>query len=226
MAQKRKRTKKNPEMLDYKTVKKLLRTLRDLGLIHERLNQSTEVLNKLYNRLCKPVDENKVFLAVQAIQEEGQGNAGLVVRESLLEKLSHEEINYAVTYQMLKVTYYPGLTTFNWVFDWMPRQDRDSWCQPKRVPGLLEFIKDEFSETIKRNMGNLALSEVFERVEKSGKFPAYTERDIAQELVILRILNKINLKVCKSLLAKNLGIELVEINGIRYGFLKIEEELS
>lgn len=221
VTQKTKRTKKSPEMLDYRTVKRLLWTLRGAGLIHERLNQSAEILNKLYKRLCTRVDENLVFLAVQEVYKE---KTGLVTHQSLLEKLSHEEINYAVAWQMIRIVPgldLPGLNLFGWVC----RQDRDGWCQARRVRGLLEFISKEFEGRIKEALGYVPLQDVFKRVEESGKFPAYTRKDIAQELISLRLIHKIRLITTKRMLAQNLGIELFEINGINYGFLKIEEEL-
>jgi hypothetical protein len=207
------------EMLSYKELQGVIRTLRDARLTNRRLNQSWEVMNRLYNSICKPVDENRVFLAMQAVQEASENKNGLVTLKSLLEKLSQEEINYAVAWQMIKVIHISsGMNEIEWVC----RQDRDGWCQPKRVPGLLEFIKANFEKGAKI-MWLIALQDVFNRVEESGKFPAYTKEDIVKELTCLRLLSKIRLLTTKSMLAKNIGIELFDIDGIHYGFLKIEE---
>lgn len=96
------------KMLDYALLKHILKTLRSLGLIHERVNQSQEELQRLYEAHCKKVEESKVCEAFHAALEE----YGTPVTPALLGKhetvkgvvnnyLTREEINYAIAWQML-----------------------------------------------------------------------------------------------------------------------------
>jgi hypothetical protein len=49
----------------------------------------------------------------------------------------------------------------------------------------------------------------------------YKDDEIKSFLIKLRITNRIELRMTKSQLAENLGIELIDIKGVKYGFMKI-----
>jgi hypothetical protein len=222
------------KMLDYALLKHILKTLRSLGLIHERVNQSQEELQKLYELHCKKVGENKVYEAFHSALEE----YGVPVTPALLGKhqaakgavnnyLTQEEINYALAWQMLH-----GVKEVNVVrLTWLERENRSvgiglqrlylKMDSPDDLRGLLDFLKSSFQEESKKSLGMIALQEVLKRVKGSGKWPAFTEDDIVDELARLYLLGRIELVTTKSGLARAIGIELVRIRGIHYGFMKI-----
>lgn len=86
---------------------------------------------------------------------------------------------------------------------------------------LMQFILNNFSSYAKSNMNYVPISKILDLLKET--ITNYNEEQIKQYLIRLRILNYIELKLTKSLLAKNLNIDLVNINGINYGLLKILE---
>lgn len=84
---------------------------------------------------------------------------------------------------------------------------------------LMQFILNNFNTYYKSNMNYVPISKILNLLKET--VTNYNEEQIKQYLVKLRILNYIELKLTKSLLAKNLKIELVNINGIKYGLIKI-----
>ncbi len=83
---------------------------------------------------------------------------------------------------------------------------------------LMEFIVKNYTNYAKDNMGLVPISEIFNQLHKVSD---NADEEIKKFLIKLRITNRIELRMTKTQLAKNLGIELVNIQGVEYGFLKI-----
>lgn len=83
---------------------------------------------------------------------------------------------------------------------------------------LFKFIINNYQEYANKNMGLVPISHVLNRLKELSY---YRDDEIKNFLVRLRITNRIELRMTKAQLAKNLGIELIDIQGIKYGFIKI-----
>ena len=83
---------------------------------------------------------------------------------------------------------------------------------------LMNFVISNYQEYAKKNMGLVPVSHVVNRLKEVSD---YRDDEIKSFLVRLRITNRIELRMTKSQLAENLGIELIDIQGIKYGFMKI-----
>lgn len=83
---------------------------------------------------------------------------------------------------------------------------------------LMNFIINNYQKYAQNNMGLVPLSHVLNRLKEVSD---YRDDEIKSFLIKLRITNRIELRMTKSQLAENLGIELIDIQGIKYGFMKI-----
>lgn len=82
----------------------------------------------------------------------------------------------------------------------------------------MNFIINNYKDYAKKNMGLVPLSYLLKNLKEVSD---YRDDEIKSFLIKLRITNRIELRMTKSQLAENLGIELIDIQGIKYGFMKI-----
>lgn len=85
---------------------------------------------------------------------------------------------------------------------------------------LLQFIVENYGEVARQNLGLIPLVNIFARLKQIAD---YREEDFKRYLVQLKLTNRIELRTTKSQLAENMGIELIDIQGIKYGFIKVVE---
>lgn len=83
---------------------------------------------------------------------------------------------------------------------------------------LMQFIIQNFGEIAKQRLGLIPISMVLGNIHK---VPNYTDEEFKQHLIQLQLTHRIELRTTKSQLARNMGIDLVDIRGVKYGFLKI-----
>ena len=83
---------------------------------------------------------------------------------------------------------------------------------------LMNFILEKCGDYARQNMGLVPICEVLSQLHQVSD---YAEEEIKKFLIRLKITNRIELRMTKTQLAKNLGIDLVNIQGVKYGFLKI-----
>ena len=124
---------------------------------------------------------------------------------SLLQKLLCEHCNYTFVG-------HPGVGYLDrFYFD---KMEIDTYLK------LMNFIVENFGEYAKENLGLVPIHEVLKQLNKVS---SYAEDEVKKFLVKLRITDRIELRMTKTQLAENLGVELVDIQGIKYGFLKIKD---
>jgi hypothetical protein len=85
---------------------------------------------------------------------------------------------------------------------------------------LLDFIVENYEEVARKSLGLVPVAEVLKHLKQVSD---YTEEDFNLHLSQLRLTHRVELIATKSRLAENIGIDLVEISGIKYGFLKVKE---
>ncbi|GAA6621960.1 hypothetical protein [Scytonema sp. NUACC26] len=85
---------------------------------------------------------------------------------------------------------------------------------------LLQFIAENYRDVAQRNLGLIPLDKIFNHLKEVTD---YREEDFKKYLTQLQLTNRIELRTTKSQLAQNMGIDLVDIRGIQYGFVKIVE---
>ncbi|PHM10213.1 hypothetical protein CK516_09975 [Nostoc sp. 'Peltigera malacea cyanobiont' DB3992] len=83
---------------------------------------------------------------------------------------------------------------------------------------LLEFIVKNYASLAKKTLGLVPLSQIFTHLKLVAN---YTEKDFNTHLNQLRLTHRVELITTKAQLAQNIGIDLVEISGIKYGFVKV-----
>ena len=83
---------------------------------------------------------------------------------------------------------------------------------------LMEVILNNYGDYAKENLGLVPIDKILNSLKYGYD---YVDEEIQRFLIKLRITNRIELRMTKTQLAKNLGIELVDIQGVKYGFLKI-----
>lgn len=84
---------------------------------------------------------------------------------------------------------------------------------------LLEFIVKNYGDLAHKSLGLVPVAQIRDRIMTQGS--DYSEEDFNRHLTQLRLTHRVELITTKSQLAQNIGIDLVEISGIRYGFLKV-----
>lgn len=85
---------------------------------------------------------------------------------------------------------------------------------------LLDFLENNYRESARRTLGLIPIAEVLNRLKQIAD---YREEDFKRYLTQLRLTHRLELVITKPQLAQNMGIELVEIAGVKYGFVKILE---
>lgn len=88
---------------------------------------------------------------------------------------------------------------------------------------FLQVIIDNYGEMARQNLGLIPLANVFERLKQVSD---YREEEFKRYLLQLKLTNRIELRTTKSQLAENMGIELVDIQGTKYGFMKLVESVA
>lgn len=110
------------------------------------------------------------------------------------------------------------------------------WCQEQATKlggqfsdNAVNYICEELTERIQVTIGEGEILRIIEEdlhplklipLEQTISINSVERKHIEKALIRLRILNKIELKLTKTGVARSLGIELVDIGGIKYGFLK------
>ncbi len=84
---------------------------------------------------------------------------------------------------------------------------------------LLEFIVKNYGDLAHKSLGLVPVAQIRDRIMTQGS--DYSEEDFNRHLTQLRLTHRVELITTKSQLAQNIGIDLVEISGIKYGFLKV-----
>ncbi len=83
---------------------------------------------------------------------------------------------------------------------------------------LLDFIVKNYGNQAQKSQGLVPLAQIFTHLKQVSD---YTEEEFNRHLTQLRLTHRVELITTKSQLAQNIGIELVKISGIKYGFLKV-----
>lgn len=83
---------------------------------------------------------------------------------------------------------------------------------------LLEFIVKNYAGIAQKTLGLVPLSQIFTHLTLVAN---YTKIDFDTHLNQLRLTHRVELITTKAQLAQNIGIDLVEISGIKYGFVKV-----
>ncbi len=86
---------------------------------------------------------------------------------------------------------------------------------------LLDFILNNYRALAQKSLGLVPVAQIRDRiVEQVSNYP---EEDFKKHLIQLQLTHRIELRTTKSQLARNMGIELIDIRGVKYGFIKILE---
>ncbi len=85
---------------------------------------------------------------------------------------------------------------------------------------LLDFIVENYEEVARKSLGLVPVAEIFDRLKQVSD---YTVEDFKRHLIQLQLTRRIELRTTKSQFARNIGIDLVDIRGVKYGFIKILE---
>ena len=89
---------------------------------------------------------------------------------------------------------------------------------------LVEQTAEVITRLTRQDTGFLSIQEIDAALsEAKGYSPIYNPENLGHILIRLQITHRIELKTCKSRLAKNLGIKLYKIGGVNYGFAKKTE---
>lgn len=85
---------------------------------------------------------------------------------------------------------------------------------------LLDFIVKNYGEQAQKSLGLVPLAQIFTHLKQVSE---YTEDEFKKHLIQLQLTHRIELRTTKSQFARNIGIDLVDIRGVKYGFIKILE---
>lgn len=164
---------------------------------------SIEAFNEYFNQICfRQSQIVRTYISDRQILKE-KHNIPDNPNISLLRQLLVEHCNYSYIGN-------PGIGYLDRFY--IDKIQINSYLQ------LMQFIINNFSEYAKNNMGLVPISNVLNFLKEVSDF---RDDEIKTFLIRLRITNRIELRVTKSQLAENLGIELIDIQGIKYGFIKI-----
>jgi hypothetical protein len=86
---------------------------------------------------------------------------------------------------------------------------------------LLEFIVNNYGDLAQKSLGLVPVAQIRDRIMTQGA--DYTEEHFKKHLIQLELTHRIELRTTKSQFARNIGIDLVDIRGVKYGFIKILE---
>ena len=90
---------------------------------------------------------------------------------------------------------------------------------PSNYLNLLEFIVKNYGDLAQKSLGLIPIAQIRDQI--IAQVANYSEEDFNRHLTQLRLTHRVELITTKSRLAQNIGIDLVEISGIRYGFIKL-----
>lgn len=85
---------------------------------------------------------------------------------------------------------------------------------------LLDFIVKNYGQQAQKSLGLVPLAQIFAHIQQVSD---YTEDEFKKHLIQLQLTHRIELRTTKSQFARNIGIDLVDIRGVNYGFIKILE---
>jgi hypothetical protein len=85
---------------------------------------------------------------------------------------------------------------------------------------LFDFIVKNYSDLAEKSLGLIPLANILNHLRQVSD---YTDEDFKKHLIQLQLTHRIELRTTKSQLARNMGIDLVDIRGVKYGFIKILE---
>lgn len=85
---------------------------------------------------------------------------------------------------------------------------------------LLDFIQRNYGDSAKKTLGLIPIANIMNHLKEVSH---YTEEEFKQQLIQLQLTHRIELRTTKSQLARNMGIELIDIRGVNYGFIKLLE---
>jgi hypothetical protein len=83
---------------------------------------------------------------------------------------------------------------------------------------LFEFIVKNYGDQAQKSLGLVPIAQIFTHLKQVSD---YTEEEFNRHLTQLRLTHRVELITTKSQLAQNIGIELIKISGVKYGFLKV-----
>ena len=89
---------------------------------------------------------------------------------------------------------------------------------------LLEFIVKNYGEVAQKSLGLVPVAQIRDKIMTQGS--DYTEEHFKKHLIQLQLTHRIELRTTKSQFANNIGIDLVDIRGVKYGYIKIIEPAS
>ncbi|MDL5053450.1 hypothetical protein QQ056_07830 [Oscillatoria laete-virens NRMC-F 0139] len=85
---------------------------------------------------------------------------------------------------------------------------------------LLNFIIKHYGDMAQKSLGLIPLANIFNHLKQVSD---YTDENFKKHLLQLQLTRRIELRTTKSQLARNMGIDLVDIRGVKYGFIKVLE---
>ncbi|MEG3864727.1 MULTISPECIES: hypothetical protein [unclassified Microcoleus] len=86
---------------------------------------------------------------------------------------------------------------------------------------LLDFILKNYRDIAQKSLGLVPVAQIRDRIMTQGS--DYTEEHFKKHLIQLQLTHRIELRTTKSQLARNMGIECIDIRGVNYGFIKLLE---
>ncbi len=85
---------------------------------------------------------------------------------------------------------------------------------------LLEFMVSHYGKIAEKTLGLIPIVNILNHLVGISDYRA---EDFKQHLIQLQLTHRIELMTTKSQMAKNMGLELFDIRGVKYGFVKIVE---
>jgi hypothetical protein len=86
---------------------------------------------------------------------------------------------------------------------------------------LLDFILNNYRDIAQKSLGLVPVAQIRDRIMTQGA--GYTEEHFKKHLIQLQLTHRIELRTTKSQFAQNIGIDLVDIHGVKYGYIKLLE---
>lgn len=86
---------------------------------------------------------------------------------------------------------------------------------------LMNFILENYRDFAKERLGLIPVANILNHLKRVSY---YTDEMFKKHLIQLQLTHRIELRTTKSQLARNMGIDLLEIRGVKYGFIKILEQ--
>ena len=96
----------------------------------------------------------------------------------------------------------------------LPKISRSTIDNPSQ---LLELISDIYMQS-EGSLGLVSISQILPYIKDMS---GYTEKKFKEHLIYLELTHQIKLKTTSSRFALNMGIALIYIQGVSYGYIKI-----